>query len=136
MPRGDAGAFDVAMILRRGAVAGSDPESEGSRFSEVIRCARPVLSNDYKVLVLSGMGYSEDNTKPEDHVLDLGKGLRTLLYNHVVLGVNPSDFGCTKSSTPPEIDWGQGAPPDSSTTVLDALEAILKSQERYADSDN
>ena len=113
LPPEDVRTLDVAMILRRGAVAGAPLGSERSRFSVAIRCALPALSNDYKVLVLSGMGYSEDNTRPEDHVLDLGKGLRTLLYNHVVLGVNPSDFGCTKSSTPPEIDWGQGAPPDS-----------------------
>ncbi len=82
------------------------------------------------------MGFSEDPTTPEDHVLDLGKGLRTPLYNHMVLGVNPSDFGCTKSSTPPEIDWGQGSPPDPSSTVLDALEWLLKTEGRFVDSDN
>ena len=69
-------------------------------------------------------------------MLDLGKGLRTPLRNHVVLGVNPSDFGCTNSSTPPEIDWGQGAPPDPSLAVLDALELLIKAGGQVVDSDN
>ena len=88
------------------------------------------------MLALSGMGHSEDTTSPEDHVLDLGRGLRTVTRNRVILGVNPNDYGCTDYKSVPEIDWGPGAAPDPTADVLDALDALVRTDGQVEDSDN